>query len=42
LVCECEILGDDAKRRRMELESMFGVDFGEPRRRKLELIRSHL
>jgi hypothetical protein len=28
LVCECEMIRDDEKRRRMELEGMFGVDFG--------------
>ena len=30
LVCKCELLRDDEKRRRMELEKMFGVDFGGP------------
>ena len=38
LVCECEMLQDDKKRRRMELERMFGVDFGESGRRELDLI----
>ena len=38
LICECEMLRDDKKRRRMELESMFGVDFGGPGGRGLELI----
>ena len=38
LVCECELLRDDEKRRRMELESMFGVDFGEPGGRDLGLV----
>ena len=38
LVCECEILRDDEKRRRMELESMFGVDFGGPGGRDLGLV----
>ena len=37
-ICECEMLRDDAKRRRMELERMFGVDFGGPGRRDLELV----
>ena len=38
LVCECEMVRDDVKHRRMELEKMFGVDFGEPGRRGLELV----
>ena len=38
LVCECEMLRDDKKHRRMELESMFGVDFGESGGRGLELV----
>ena len=29
LICECEMLRDDEKLRRLELERMFGVDFGE-------------
>ena len=38
LVCECEMLGDDKKLRRLELERMFGVDFGESGRRGVDLI----
>ena len=38
LVGECELLRDDTKRRRMELEKIFGVDFGGPRGRSLELV----
>ena len=38
LVCECEMLRDDEKRRRMELKGMFGVDFGGPGGRGLELV----
>jgi hypothetical protein len=38
LVCECEMLGDDKKHRRIELESMFGVDFGRPGGRSLDLV----
>ena len=38
LVCECELLRNDEKRRRMELEKMFGVDFGEPGGRDLGLV----
>ena len=38
LVCECEMLRDDKKLRRLELERMFGVDFGEPGKRGVDLI----
>jgi hypothetical protein len=38
LACECELLRDDEKRRRMELEKIFGVDFGGPDERGLELV----
>ena len=38
LVCECEVLRDDKKHRRMELEGMFGVDFGRPGKRGVELV----
>jgi hypothetical protein len=38
LVCECEMLRDDKKQRRMELERIFGVDFGRPGERELELV----
>ena len=38
LICECEMLRDDKKHRRMELESMFGVDFGGPGGRGLDLV----
>ena len=38
LVCECEMLRDDEKRRRMELEKMFRVDFGEKGARELGLV----
>ena len=37
LVCECELLQDNEKRRRMELKSMFGVDFSESGAGQLEL-----
>ena len=37
-VCECEILKNDEKLRRLELERMFGVDFGEPGKRGVDLI----
>ena len=38
LICECEMLQDNEKRRRMELEGMFGVDFEGPGERGLELV----
>ena len=38
LVCECEMLRDDKKHRRMELERIYGVDFGEPGERGLDLV----
>jgi len=38
LECEYELLRDDEKRRRMELENMFGVDFDGPGERGLELV----
>jgi len=38
LVCECEMLRDDEKRRRMVLERIFGVDFGENGARGLGLV----
>jgi len=38
LVCECEMLRDDEKHRRMELERIFGVDFGGREERGLGLV----
>jgi hypothetical protein len=38
LVCEWEMLRDDEKHRRMELEKIFGVYFGGPGERGLELV----
>ena len=38
LICECEMLRDDKKQRRMELESMFGVDFGGSGESGLDLV----
>ena len=37
VVCECQLLGDDKERRRMELTRVFGVDFGEPGRREVDV-----
>jgi hypothetical protein len=38
LVCECEMLEDNEKRRRIELERIFGVDFDGSGGRGLELV----
>ena len=38
LVCDCEMLQDNEKRRQMELESIFGIDFGGPGEKSLELV----
>lgn len=38
LICECEMLQDNEKRRQMELERIFGVDFGGPGERRLGLV----
>jgi hypothetical protein len=37
-LCECEMLRDDEKRRRIELEGMFEVDFGGQGERRLGLV----
>jgi len=38
MVCECVMLRDNEKRRRMELEKMFGVDFSAPGGRGMGLV----
>jgi hypothetical protein len=38
VVCECKLLGDDRERRRMELTRVFGVDFGEPGNRGVDVV----
>jgi hypothetical protein len=38
VVCECQLLGDDRERRRMELTRVFGVDFGEPGNRSVDVV----
>ncbi len=38
VTCECQLLGDDRERRRMELTRVFGVDFGEPGNRFIDVI----
>ena len=37
LKCECEIMRDEKAIRRMALEKQFGVDFGEPGRREVDV-----
>ena len=36
--CECKLVGDDRERRRMELTRVFGVDFGEPGNRGVDVV----
>ncbi len=38
VVCECQILNDEKAIRRMELEKIFGVDFGAQGKRELDVI----
>jgi hypothetical protein len=38
LICECQILNDEKAIRRNELESIFGVDFGEAGKRKVDVV----
>ena len=38
LICECEMMRDSEKLRRLELERMFGVDFGESGKRGLDIV----
>ena len=38
VVCECQLLGDYKERRRMELRRAFGVDFGEPGNRNVDIV----
>ena len=38
VTCECQLLGDDRERRRMELTRVFGVDFGEPGNRGVDVV----
>jgi hypothetical protein len=38
VVCECEWIGDNRERRRMELTQVFGVDFGEPGKREVDVV----
>lgn len=36
--CECEILTDKDELRRRDLQMTFGIDFGEPGNRELDII----
>lgn len=38
LECECEILGDKKAIRRRELQKQFGVDFGQPGERQVDMV----
>jgi len=38
VVCECEWIGDNRERRRMELTRVFGVDFGVPGKRAVDVV----
>ena len=38
VTCECQLLEDDRERRRRELTRVFGVDFGEPGNRSVDVI----
>ena len=38
LECECEILRDEKAIRRSQLQKQFGVDFGEPGERGVDVV----
>lgn len=38
ITCECQLVGDDRERRRMELTRVFGVDFGESGNREVDVV----
>lgn len=38
VVCECQFINDDKEIRRKELEAIYGVDFGVPGKRGLDLL----
>jgi len=38
VTCECQLLEDDRERRRRELTRVFGVDFGEPGNRGVDVV----
>ena len=38
LTCECQLVDGGKERRRLELERTFGVDFGEPGKREVDVV----
>jgi hypothetical protein len=38
ILCECEIFSDPKKIRRNKLQAAFGVDFGKPGKRDLDVV----
>jgi len=38
IICECQLLNDDKAVRKKELEVVFGVDFGEPGKREVDVV----
>jgi hypothetical protein len=38
VTCECQLLEDNKERRRMELTRVFGIDFGEPGNRDVDVV----
>jgi hypothetical protein len=38
LRCECELLNDEKTIRRKELQALYGVDFGLPGERNLDIV----
>jgi hypothetical protein len=38
LTCECQLVSGGKARRRLELERTFGVDFGQPGRREVDVV----
>jgi hypothetical protein len=38
VICECQILQDERELRRKVLTRMFGVDFGEPGKREVDVV----
>ncbi len=38
VTCECQLIEDDRERRRRELTRVFGVDFGEPGNRSVDVV----
>ncbi len=38
VTCECQLLEDDRERRRRELTRVFGVDFGQPGNRGVDVV----